>query len=284
MNIHILEADNVASVYDPVKNIVVVIYQGTLNPNTFLNSLQWLHHHLDDLEHVTTVYLDFQDVTHFGVVDFLSSSALHESQQLLQLLEHLPIVYLVNDAYQERLLQRLLDVLLPAVNSTSVVLGWNGALAIATPDTQKTQPAMSISTLNLPHVSGYYDEDKQIIHTRYYGVITTNTMVEMFQWVHVIYEVYRLENCRGRICDFRSVTSFLPPRQMQLRQVYQNLDNAFNISRLPVAMVASNQRQANIVYSGLQLASEDIGVAKIVNGLNDAYQYIDGFKGKSAQS
>lgn len=281
MNIQPTTKNQVSHIYDPVKNIVVVMLAGVLTPQIITQSLEWLYSHLEQIQQIDTVYFDFQDVTHFGLDSFVTDPDIYKQQHLIHLLDELPIVYIVNNLYQEYLMRRLLDILPNQAEHPGIVIGWADKLSPVT-DSSKTHPEIMLKTLNIPRVSGYYDNDRDIIYSHYYGSVTPNDILEVLQWKMVLFEVYQLKECRGRICDFRTATRLLPQNHTRINQIFRSLDMKHQFSRLPSAMIATNDKQARVVSERLRL-TEESGAQRFTS-LDDAYQFIADFHKKEAHS
>lgn len=299
-----LETDGFIGYVDPVKDIAFVLYDGALTPQVTARAYEWLDTILAEREPARGSVFDFQRVTR--VENSNISSAQRQSQTLNKNhdMSRIPVALIVNNEYKAQMMGLSLRMT-PQQERKRVVrsidegfkfittfqqshqmplsvpiVAADDASQPVTPDTTETA-AVSVD-FNVPHATAYFDTQTRVVEVTYYGHITGDVTRDVYGWMMGQAKIYGIETIRGGKFDFRQVTKFDNTNLRTVKQSSSNMNRAYDMSHIAVALITSTAAQEQMVSIGMQVTPQEQR-KRLVRSAQEAYHFIDEYEQQYAK-
>ncbi|MCI0712291.1 MAG: hypothetical protein L0154_19210 [Chloroflexi bacterium] len=125
-----------------------------------------------------------------------------------------------------------------------------------------------------PGVAGHFDVDSGILRIAYSGNVTPEITGSIYTWGWKLSEGVGVENIHGMITDFRAVVKFAPQSLGAAVKESRRINKAFDLSRLPVALIVRNLYQEHMVKISTDLSGNSER-RKIVYSDDEALAFIE---------
>jgi hypothetical protein len=133
---------------------------------------------------------------------------------------------------------------------------------------------MSIAALEQDSVSGYYDEEQQIVHVTYRGILTPTITAGVYAWISSLSETFDIEHVRGSVYDFRAVTNFAIGNLAATQAHSYRLNEEIDLRNHPVALLVHNIYQRAMVKAALNLTPQQER-KRLVHSMEGALSFIE---------
>lgn len=125
-----------------------------------------------------------------------------------------------------------------------------------------------------PGVEGHFNPQNGILRVSYTEKVTSEVTSAIYQWGWKLSESVGTENIYGMITDFRDVESFAPQSLGTALKESRRINQAFDLRRLPVALIVKNMYQEQLVNISTDLSGHPDRM-KIVYSVEEALAFID---------
>lgn len=114
-----------------------------------------------------------------------------------------------------------------------------------------------VPRLETEHVSAYYNVEDQTAWVQYKGVLGSEATQKVYQWMGAMVIAFHGKlTVKQAIFDFRLVTGFNHENMGVARAESRKLNQSFDFSFLPVALIVANDEQAQIVAFTLKVSGQ----------------------------
>ncbi len=126
--------------------------------------------------------------------------------------------------------------------------------------------------------SAWYDDEQQILHVVYKGVLTADTTAHFYRWLGEIIQRRPAEvvNAKGSIYDFRQVTGFDSRNLTSAQRQSQQFNTKADMSNHPVALLVDTYLQEQILRVELKISPQQ-DRKRLVHTEAEAYAFIASF-------
>jgi hypothetical protein len=133
---------------------------------------------------------------------------------------------------------------------------------------------MSLKSLEIDQAKANYDEESQIIHIAYSGVLSGDVTVAVYSWLDELLHEIGTENVYGEIFDFRKVIEFAPDNLSTARRTSSKMNMKMDTSQIPVALLISDAAHQEIFHSSMRISPQNMR-RKIVWSKDEALEFFD---------
>lgn len=104
-----------------------------------------------------------------------------------------------------------------------------------------------METITMAGLHATYDEQTKLVSIIYSGELTCTAVLAAHHWLGQVVQKIETVSIRGIIIDFREVIHFDKYYLPTVRAVSLKIDNQYDFSRIPVALIASNAYQEQML-------------------------------------
>jgi hypothetical protein len=135
-----------------------------------------------------------------------------------------------------------------------------------------------LERIDTDHFSAWYDDEQQILHVVYQGVLTADTTAQFYRWLGEVIQrcPQDVVRAKGSIYDFRGVTGFDSRNLTSAQRQSQQLNNKADMSGHPVALLVDSYLQEQILRVELKISPQQ-DRKRIVHSEEEAYAFIASF-------
>ncbi len=132
--------------------------------------------------------------------------------------------------------------------------------------------------LETPGVTGYFDEDDNILKVTYRGALTSDVTNSVYRWLgRLITESDGdISEAQGSIYDFREINYIDIANLLAAQQNSTHLNVKFDMRNHPVALVVATAEQREFVTMSMHVTPEETR-KKIVDTIDEGVQFIEAF-------
>jgi hypothetical protein len=137
---------------------------------------------------------------------------------------------------------------------------------------------MILEHTDLENFSAWYDDEQQILHVVYKGVLTSDTTAQFYRWLGEVIQRRPAEvvNAKGSIYDFRLVTGFESRNLTSAQRQSQPFNSKADVSNHPVALLVDTYLQEQILRVELKISPQQ-DRKRLVRTEAEAYAFIASF-------
>jgi hypothetical protein len=137
---------------------------------------------------------------------------------------------------------------------------------------------MLIAQFESDPFSAWYDEQTQILHVVYKGVLTPDVTAQVYKWLGEVIQQHPQEatRARGSIYDFRQVTGFDSRNLTSAQRQSQQFNAKVDLGNHPVALLVDTLMQEQILRVELKI-SPGQDRKRIVHSEGEALAFIASF-------
>ena len=129
-------------------------------------------------------------------------------------------------------------------------------------------------SLETDEMFAHYDDVKRILFIQYYRAASAEVTRQAYQWLREIST--QITDIRGCVYDFRKVRHFRPDNQSAVTEESTALNQDFDFSSVPVAIVVDNMYQEQMVKKTLS-STPQVERKTIVYTFPEAFQFFRDF-------
>jgi len=137
---------------------------------------------------------------------------------------------------------------------------------------------MIVEHTDTDNFSAWYDDEQQILHVVYKGVLTPDTTAQFYRWLGAVIQRRPAEvvNAKGSIFDFRGVTGFDNRNLTSAQRQSQQFNTKADMSSHPVALLVDTLLQKQILRVELKISPQQ-DRKRLVHSEAEAYAFIASF-------
>lgn len=135
---------------------------------------------------------------------------------------------------------------------------------------------MDIPRLEHENVTGYYDDTTHLLRVTYKGVVNAEVSARVYAWIGELVATMGLGESKGSVYDFRQVKDFAPGNVTTTQSRSSNLNTKIDMSKHPVALIASNIYQQKMVESVMHITPQEKR-KRVVKSEDEALNFIQEF-------
>jgi len=133
---------------------------------------------------------------------------------------------------------------------------------------------MAFQKLDQEQVSAYFDDENNIAHITYSGILGADDSAAAYKWLGELIDHIQIENIYGEVFDFRDVKQFQPDNLIDARKHSRKLNLRVQIHGTPVAMIVRDSVQEEILRGPMRIVPENRR-KRIVHSLEEAYAFFE---------
>jgi len=137
---------------------------------------------------------------------------------------------------------------------------------------------MILEHIDTENFSAWYDDQQQILHVVYNGVLTPDTTAQFYRWLSAVIQrrPQDVVRAKGSIYDFRGVTGFDSRNLTSAQRQSQQFNTKADVSNHPVALLVDTLMQEQILRVELKISPQQ-DRKRIVHSEDEAYAFIASF-------
>lgn len=255
-----LERDNIYAHYDHIKKLVMISYRKTLNPRLTADAYEWMKNLIPFREEIRGAVFDFRDVGHFDPANI--SSAQRQSTELNRNYEVslIPAAMIIANAYQGRILETL-NSMSPGKERKKIVNSYPEAFQFlrdfGASVGRDTSPNTGLGILDKDGATVYFDEATGTGRYLYYGIVTAEITMEVYQTVYSTIDHYGMDKVHGGVFDFRHVTGFDNSNLRTVLRSSQELSRSYDLSTIPTPLIVGTISQERMVLTAMKVTPNE---------------------------
>lgn len=126
--------------------------------------------------------------------------------------------------------------------------------------------------LETEHVSAYFDNASGIMEVTYKGSLTSQTTSQVYRWIAERSQEIPPDKRYGAIFDFSQVTSFQLGNVQTAQQESREINQRFDFSHVPIALVAATPYQEGMITVSMKLNPQQKRL-RLVHSREDALTF-----------
>ncbi len=137
---------------------------------------------------------------------------------------------------------------------------------------------MIIAQIDSDQFSAWYDDQGQILHVVYKGVLTADVTTQVYRWLGEVIQQHPAEavRARGSIYDFRQVKGFDSRNLTSAQRQSQQFNAKLDLGNHPVALLVSTPLQEHILQVELKISPQQ-DRKRLVRSEEEALAFISNF-------
>ena len=135
---------------------------------------------------------------------------------------------------------------------------------------------MMITPLKTEAVTARYDDDLRLVIVTYRHVLSPDVTASVYRWLGELIARIPVENARGSIYDFRSVTDFQLGNLSTAQTRSRNLNINVDLSKHAVALLVAGMYQEQMVRVSMRVTPQETR-KRIVKSEDEALAFINAF-------
>jgi hypothetical protein len=135
-----------------------------------------------------------------------------------------------------------------------------------------------LESIDTEQFSGWYDDETQILHIVYKGVLSPDVTSQMYRWLGEVIQRRPADvvRARGSIYDFRQVTGFDSRNLTSAQRQSQQFNNKVDVTNHPVALLVDTLFQEQILRVELKISPQQ-DRKRMVHSEAEALDFIANF-------
>jgi hypothetical protein len=135
-----------------------------------------------------------------------------------------------------------------------------------------------IEQIEADNFTAWYNDEQEILHVVYKGVLTSDTTVQVYRWLGEVIQrrPQDVMRAKGSIYDFRGVTGFDSHNLTSAQRQSQQLNTKADMSGHPVALLVDTLLQEQILRVELKISPQQ-DRKRLVHSEEEAYAFIASF-------
>jgi hypothetical protein len=117
---------------------------------------------------------------------------------------------------------------------------------------------MILEQTSTPSFDASYDNETGLLRVLYKGTLTPDVTVQFYRWLGEVISKHpgELHKVRGSIYDFRQLTGFSSSNLTSAQRQSQQLNSKADMSHIPVALIAKDRMQAELLRVELKISPQ----------------------------
>ncbi len=133
--------------------------------------------------------------------------------------------------------------------------------------------SVTIPILDSKNVYAHFDIDTSILNVAYYGVLDSDSAVDLHTWIEQMRDTIGARPIKGVIFDFRKVVRFKRDNLYTTAQQSQQLQQHTESRQCPIALIVSTYYQEQMVQI-MMLTATDAEMRRVVHTEEEARYYV----------
>jgi hypothetical protein len=117
---------------------------------------------------------------------------------------------------------------------------------------------MIIEEISTDSFDASYDDETRLLRVHYKGMLTPDVTVQFYRWLGEVItrRAQELMQVRGSIYDFRDLKGFASTNLTSAQRQSQQLNSKADMSHIPVALIAKDRMQAELLRVELKISPQ----------------------------
>lgn len=271
-----IESKKLVAHYDPNKQLAcAVVFDKVFAPQMLVDIYQCVEQLNKEGHQVQAILLDCRHIHSLAKLTAQNRNDFQSSLNPYSFAKTLPIVFIVDNLYQERKLTSYLPQFEQSFVS-HIVQGYLAAFEHISSFHDWQAIPLGEYGLSTDTASLWVNSEAQFTYILYYGIVTAQTTIDVYSRMFGNMDSISIESVKAGIFDFRHVSGFDNSNTRTVQQKSGTINRSYDMSRVAVPLIVGNFHQQQMVHVAMKVSPQEER-KKIVFSEDEAYTFINEF-------